>query len=178
MSPKHIDLEHIDTDTPAYEIDLLIEDEHWPCLDVLEPLAARVVKASIRNIQVRPFAELSIAFLSDGKVQVLNRDYRGIDKPTNVLSFIIDNVGTIDNAGDFSPLLGDIVLAYETVFRESQEKRIKFEDHIAHLLVHGFLHLQGYDHEEASDADAMEALEVLILADLGIADPYAKDELL
>ncbi|PHR60641.1 MAG: rRNA maturation RNase YbeY [Robiginitomaculum sp.] len=178
MSPKRIDLEYIDTELPAYEIDILIEDENWPCLDVLEPLAARVVKASILNIQVRPFAELSIAFFNDAKVQVLNRTYRAKDKPTNVLSFAIDNAGTTDNAGGFSPLLGDIVLAYETVFREAHEKQIKFEDHIAHLLVHGFLHLQGYDHEEASDADAMEALEVLILADLGIADPYAKDELL
>ena len=84
MSPKRIDLEHIDTELPEYEIDILVEGEDWPCLDVLEPLAARVVKASIQNIQVRPFAELSIAFFNDAKVQVLNRNYRAKDKPTKM----------------------------------------------------------------------------------------------
>lgn len=114
--------------------------------------------------------QVSVLFTDDRAVQDLNRDYRDRDRPTNVLSF---------PAPDFPlppgevPLLGDIALAFETCDREAQEKNIGFADHAQHLLLHGLLHLLGYDHIEDSDAEAMEAIERVILHELGIADPYA-----
>ncbi|MHB1111068.1 MAG: rRNA maturation RNase YbeY, partial [Devosia sp.] len=104
----------------------------------------------------------------DAEQRVLNRDWRGIDKPTNVLSF--------PQIEPFSPLigiLGDITLARETLEREAKEFEKSFEDHFTHLVVHGFLHILGYDHVEEADALVMEGLETQILASMGIADPYA-----
>ena len=111
-------------------------------------------------------AELAIVLSDDSAVRLLNRQWRGIDKATNVLSFPTETT-------DGEPqLLGDIVLAYETIAREARKESKPFAHHLAHLAVHGFLHLNGYDHERDEDAEAMEELERKILRRLAIADPY------
>jgi probable rRNA maturation factor len=117
--------------------------------------------------KVAGIAELSIVLMDDAAQQVLNQQWRGIDKPTNVLSF--------PQIEPFSPvlgLLGDITLARETLEREAVELGKSFTDHFTHLVVHGFLHILGYDHIDESEALVMEGLETQILATLGIDDPY------
>jgi len=111
-------------------------------------------------------AELAIVLSDDSAVRLLNRQWRGIDKATNVLSF------PTETAEGEPPLLGDIVLAYETIAREARNEGKPFAHHLAHLAVHGFLHLNGYDHERDEDAETMEELERKILRRLDIADPY------
>ncbi len=121
-------------------------------------------------------AEVSVLFSDDAEVQTLNRDYRGKDKPTNVLSFPMLEPAEIAAPGAPAGgelLLGDIVLAAETVAREASEKRISVADHATHLIVHGLLHLLGYDHEDEGQAEHMEALETRALATMGVGDPYA-----
>lgn len=117
----------------------------------------------------------SILFTSDEEVQALNREWRDKDKPTNVLSFpMLERSELLDLPAQGPPeMLGDIALAFETCAREASEKNLPLVDHATHLLVHGFLHLAGHDHE-ISDDDAviMENLETKALAQLGIADPY------
>ena len=124
--------------------------------------------------------EVECAGLSDdAEVQTLNRDYRGKDKPTNVLSFPMvqpDLLGAVANTDDGEVLLGDIVLAWETVAREAAEKSLAPADHARHLIVHGTLHLLGYDHEQGdAGAAAMEDIERAACARLGLADPYADE---
>jgi probable rRNA maturation factor len=116
-----------------------------------------------------PEAELSIVLTDDAQICGLNRAWRSKDKATNVLSFPAAEAGTIGTAR----MLGDVVLARETIAREADELGVPFEDHLRHLVVHGLLHLFGYDHEREADAETMEALETAVLARLGIADPYA-----
>jgi len=114
-------------------------------------------------------------FTSDAEVQVLNREWRAKDKPTNVLSFpMLERDDLLALAAEGPPeLLGDIALAHETCAREAAEKGASLADHAAHLIVHGLLHLAGYDHEtSAADAAAMEAIEIKALASMDIADPY------
>ncbi len=108
-----------------------------------------------------------MVLLDDAGQRELNRQYRGIDRSTNVLSF-----PQIEPFGAVAGLLGDITLARETLEREAVELQLSFTDHFTHLVVHGFLHILGYDHIEDADALVMEGLEVQILASLGIADPY------
>ena len=113
--------------------------------------------------------ELAIVLTDDSAIRALNRDWRGKDEPTNVLSFPAKEART----GDDAPrMLGDIVIAYETAAREAEIEGKPLMHHVAHLAVHGFLHLVGYDHEASEAADAMERLEVAILARLGVPDPY------
>ena len=113
-----------------------------------------------------------MVFTDDAHIHRLNRHFRDKDKPTNVLSFPAGPpIG-----GRFGPLLGDIVLARETIAREAEGQGLTIDDHLTHLIVHGFLHLVGYDHVEDADAAVMERLETAILASLGIADPYAGAE--
>lgn len=117
--------------------------------------------------KVAGVAELSIVLLDDAEQRELNRQWRQIDKPTNVLSF--------PQIEPFSPvvgILGDITLARETLEREALELGKSFTDHYTHLVVHGFLHILGYDHIEDDEALVMEGLETQILATLGIEDPY------
>ena len=154
----------------------------WPQGD-WEALAARAVLAALRSsphgdiIDAGYLAEISVRFTSDDEVQTLNRDYRQKDKPTNVLSFPMVQVDLLDalNEGDDGEtLLGDIVLAHGVCAAEAAEKGVTAEEHATHLIVHGTLHLLGYDHEQGeAEADHMEEIERAALATLGIADPYA-----
>ena len=126
--------------------------------------------------------EMSLVLADDALVQTLNRDYRDKDKPTNVLSFaLLDDLDDTDESTDdvlardqgMPILIGDVILAFETVQREALEQGKSFGDHLTHLVIHGVLHLLGYDHQSDPDADRMERLETSILARLGIADPYS-----
>jgi probable rRNA maturation factor len=115
--------------------------------------------------------ELTVSFADDAIQQQLNRDWRGVDRPTNVLAFPGWDPRAPTPPG--APiLLGDVVLAFETVAREADEQGKPFTDHLSHLVVHGVLHLLGYDHATEAEAVAMEALETSILATLGVPDPY------
>ncbi|MBI3701280.1 MAG: rRNA maturation RNase YbeY [Afipia sp.] len=117
-------------------------------------------------------AELAIMLTDDEGIRTLNKNWRGIDKPTNVLSFpALQPTGPRDD--DMPRMLGDIAIAYQTTRAEADAESKPFENHLSHLAVHGFLHLIGYDHEKDSDAEIMEELERKILAQLGIPDPYA-----
>jgi probable rRNA maturation factor len=119
--------------------------------------------------------EISVVLADDETVHTLNRQYRGIDKPTNVLSFPIEAVPIADSeAGSAAPvLLGDVVLGFETVKNEAALAGKPLTHHVSHLIVHGVLHLLGYDHETDHDAAEMEPMETAILARLNIPDPYA-----
>jgi probable rRNA maturation factor len=151
-------------------IEISRNTEGWP--EALDARADAAVRAALTQSKARIAgpAELSIVLTDDAEQQLLNRDWRGIDKPTNVLSF-----PQIEPFGPVSGLLGDIILARETLVREAEEQGVSFDDHFTHLVVHGFLHLLGYDHMDDDEALAMEGLETQILASLGVADPYSDD---
>ena len=114
--------------------------------------------------------DVSLCLADDAALRALNLSWRGIDKPTNVLSFPL----APGRPGE-AAMLGDIALAYETLAREAEDLGVTLADHYRHLLVHGFLHLIGYDHEADAEAERMEALETRILARLGVGDPYARE---
>jgi probable rRNA maturation factor len=120
-------------------------------------------------------AELAVMLTDDSGIRTLNSNWRGIDKPTNVLSFpaLQPAAGA---PSDAPRMLGDIAIAYQTTRKEADDEAKPFDHHLSHLAVHGFLHLIGYDHENDDDAEAMESLETEILAQLGIPDPYADRE--
>ncbi len=155
------------------DTDIAIESEHWGSID-LDDLVNRAVEAARveSGVALAPVTEVSLLFCDDARIRELNRDWRQIDKATNVLSFPASDPSHLSRA----PLLGDIAIAFETVERESIEERKAFVDHLSHMIVHGFLHLLGFDHETESDAELMEATECRALARLGIADPYAATE--
>lgn len=148
-------------------IEILVNDDGWP--EGLEPLVNTAIGTALElsKAKVKGVAELSVVLTNDAEQQVLNRDWRGKDKTTNVLSF-----PQIEPFAPVSGLIGDVILARETVVKEAAEQGVSFEAHLTHLLVHGFLHILGYDHEAAEEAEAMERLETTILARLGIDDPY------
>lgn len=118
-----------------------------------------------------PPSEISVVLSDDEHVRELNKHHRGMDKPTNVLSFPAARAKAPAGA---PRVLGDVVLAFETVQREAAEEDKRFEHHLSHLVVHGVLHLLGYDHEDDDEAEIMETREREILATLGIPDPYAE----
>jgi probable rRNA maturation factor len=118
-------------------------------------------------------AELAVMLTDDEGIRTLNGNWRGIDKPTNVLSFPALQPTGSGGPDDAPRMLGDIAIAYQTTRKEADDEQKLFDHHLSHLAVHGFLHLIGYDHEKDDDADAMESLEQEILAQLGIPDPYA-----
>jgi probable rRNA maturation factor len=121
-------------------------------------------------------AELAVMLTDDAGIRTLNSNWRGIDKPTNVLSFPALQPTGPTGPDDAPRMLGDIAIAYETTRREADDEGKPFDHHLSHLAVHGFLHLIGYDHENDGDAETMETLETEILAQLGIPDPYADRE--
>jgi len=145
--------------------------EDWPALAARAAEAVAQVAPELANERL----SASLLFTSDDEVHALNRQWRGRDKPTNVLSFPMlarEDLASLHAEGP-PELLGDIALACETCAREAAEKGLPLSGHAAHLIVHGLLHLAGHDHEiSAADAEAMEALEVKALALMGLGDPY------
>ncbi len=177
------------------DLGIVIADDRWeavlPQADILAEQAAAAAIAGARETLppegLERGYELTVMLADNATVQALNRDYRGKDKPTNVLSFALtegedgpgyffdpddtDEEGGVPALGPV--MLGDVVLALETVQHEAAEQNKSLADHTRHLIVHGVLHLLGWDHLEDDEAEAMEGRETLILAGLGIADPYA-----
>ena len=156
--------------TAPLSIEISRNSEGWP--EHLDARAEQAVREALTQskAKITGASELSIVLTDDAEQRNLNRDWRGIDKATNVLSF-----PQIEPFAPVSGLLGDIILGRETLVKEADEQGVSFDDHFTHLVVHGFLHLLGYDHIEDADALVMEGLETQILASLGVADPYAED---
>jgi probable rRNA maturation factor len=144
----------------------------WPPEPTLRGLSERAVAAAISagGLSFDAGTELSIVFADDAALRSLNHKWRAVDKPTNVLSF---PAGKIVQGAVRGPLLGDIVLAFETIHAEAGLEGKRFEHHLQHLMVHGFLHLFGYDHQSEEDAEVMEEIERRALVRLSIDDPYA-----
>jgi probable rRNA maturation factor len=149
-------------------VDVEVIDPAWLAAGDVESLAQDVVAAALIEVgkRVHPDAEVSVRLCDDDEIRALNLAWRNSDRATNVLSFPAP-------AGKGGPLLGDIVIAFEYVSEEARAAGRPLRDHLAHMLVHGMLHLLGFDHEGEDDADEMEALERRILAKLGIEDPYS-----
>lgn len=165
----------------AIDVQILINEKLWR-----QKITSRQIKALVKKIIINldpifsnNHSEISILLTNDQNIQELNKNYRSKDQPTNVLSFpLIDGKKikngnlkklTIQNA---PILLGDIVIAYQTLLKESQEQTKSFEEHLTHLLIHSILHLIGYDHIKDSDAKIMENLEIKMLKEMGIKNPY------
>ena len=150
----------------APEIEFDVQSPLWD----VQPAAEKTVRTAIAAAaEFEPAAgEMSVVLTDDAAIQALNRDWRKIDKPTNVLSF----PAATPKLPGVPALLGDVIVAYETLAREARDENKPVLHHLAHLVVHGYLHLLGYDHQTDSEADAMEGLERKILARLEIADPY------
>ncbi|GJL95717.1 MAG: endoribonuclease YbeY [Hyphococcus sp.] len=148
-------------------IELVIEDEGWrEAVPDTERLAQKCADMAIKfepDLQ----GEIALLLTSDTAIEKLNASFRAQQKPTNVLSFPCD---------DESDFIGDIALARETCLREAMDRKISLEDHAAHLIIHGMLHLIGYDHQNDDEAEKMEAREVEILESLGVSNPYALNE--
>lgn len=149
----------------APKIDVLVETDLWKQSKGVKPVVRRAIAAAAAMLAT-PKAELAVVLTDDSAIRTLNRAWRGVDAATNVLSF------PANPAAQGPPLLGDIVLAYETIADEARAEHKPFAHHVAHLTVHGFLHLLGYDHGRKKDAEAMERIERDILRRLAIPDPY------
>ncbi len=173
-----------------FTIDLAttVTDPSWrEAVSDINSLAAEAVSATLLSVckefrlapladALKPAIEISLVFTGDAEIQTLNKDYRKRDKPTNVLSFPdtpLDQTELTNAMLMEEPLLlGDIVMARETLIREAAEQNKSIRDHLTHLLVHGVLHLAGFDHMEENEAEKMENLEIMILQSLNISNPY------
>lgn len=165
-------------------VEALVEDARWDALG-LEDLAERAARATLERLGLEPASyEISLLACSDRRIAELNEDFRGKPQPTNVLAWPSEERGAA-RAGEMPHLpaprpprpvgLGDVALAFETCRREAEEAGKPLDAHALHLLVHGTLHLLGFDHEREADAALMEGLEAEILAALGLADPYSTE---
>ena len=148
----------------APEIDIQVASPLWQAKPDAERTVREAIAAAAAMLSTAG-GEVSIVLTDDEAIRALNREWRGIDKPTNVLSFPASKTGE-------SRLLGDIVIAYETLRREGDDEDRDFLHHLAHLAVHGFLHLSGYNHETDEQAEAMEGIESKIMTRLNMPDPW------
>jgi probable rRNA maturation factor len=146
----------------ALSVDVLVQSPQWKEQRGAEAAVRKAINAAADEIS-SPGGEVAVVLTNDAAIRKLNKQWRKIDKPTNVLSFPAAKSGA---------MLGDVVIAYETLARESRDEGKEFIHHLSHLAVHGFLHLMGYDHQTDSDAETMEELERAVLARLRIPDPY------
>jgi probable rRNA maturation factor len=149
-------------------LDIAIEDDGWAALTNLELLVEQAVAAALPKGEQGKI--ITVLFADNETMQDLNNEWRGLNKPTNVLSFPAPKDQPVP-PGEL-PLLGDIVLGFATCAQEAEEAGKTLADHTCHLIVHGVLHLLGYDHENDKDAEVMEAAEIKILSTLGIENPY------
>ena len=152
-------------------LDISVPSPLWRRLPRARPIARETIAAAAAESSDVSEGDVSLCLADDSALRALNLSWRGIDKPTNVLSFPAPPPG---RRGD-PTTLGDIVLAYETLVREAEDLGVPLADHYRHLLAHGFLHLIGYDHQTDAEAECMEALETRILTRLGAGDPYARE---
>jgi probable rRNA maturation factor len=150
-------------------VDIVIASPLWTAQRSVKTLLRRAIGEAASATSTAAVGELAIVLTDDAAIRALNRDWRGNDAATNVLSFPAHEPR---GARGIPRLLGDIVIAYETTEREARAERKPFAHHLTHLAVHGFLHLVGYDHMADEEAEAMEGLETAILARLGVPDPY------
>jgi probable rRNA maturation factor len=157
--------------------EILVVADCWQTETDVESVIHRAIATAAGMIEADvDDAELAVMLTDDAGIRTLNSNWRGIDKPTNVLSFPALQPTGPRGPDDAPRMLGDIAIAYQTTRKEADDEQKPFDHHLSHLAVHGFLHLIGYDHEKDDDAEAMEALETEILAQLGIPDPYADRE--
>ena len=164
-------------------LEISIEHNGWKRSNV-RSIVSNCVNAVFSELKLNHYnVEICFLFTDDEEVRVLNKTYRGIDKPTNVLSFPADDIDDIesdfgdvcgcDTLGCSTCILGSVAIAYETVERETDEQTdVSFDDHLRHLIVHSVLHLLGYDHIGDAEAEQMESLEIKILESLNVANPY------
>jgi len=160
--------------------EVLVVADCWQTEPDAEAVIQRAIATAAEIVHAGPAggadfgeAELAVMLTDDAGIRTLNSNWRGIDKPTNVLSFPALQPTGAGGPDDAPRMLGDIAIAYETTRQEADDEQKPFDHHLSHLAVHGFLHLMGYDHETDDDAEAMEGLEQEILAQLGIPNPYA-----
>ena len=154
-------------------LDISVPSPLWRGLPRARAIARETIATAVVENEelMRDGAAVSLCLADDAALRQLNLRWRGLDKPTNVLSFPSASAGRLGDA----TTLGDIALAYETLAREAENLGVPLADHYRHLIAHGFLHLIGYDHETDAEAGRMEALETKILARLGVGDPYARE---
>jgi probable rRNA maturation factor len=154
--------------------EVLVVADCWQAEPDAEAVVHRAIAAAAESVDADVGdAELAVMLTDDAGIRTLNSNWRGIDKPTNVLSFpALQPTGPV-GPDDAPRMLGDIAIAYQTARKEADAEQKPFDHHLSHLAIHGFLHLIGYDHEKDGEAEAMEALERQVLAQLGIPDPYA-----
>ena len=155
---------------PELSVDLRIETQGWP--DDVAAIAERAIALALAraDVEISGPVEISVLLTDDAEQQAINKQWRGFDKSTNVLSF-----PQFEPFEPLSGLIGDLSLARETISREAEDLGKPVIEHFTHLVVHGTLHLCGYDHETEEEALVMEGLETEILAELGIDDPYADE---
>lgn len=170
---------------PHVSIDLVVNHPAWESAPLsLEDFAQDIIGLTLSMAELPAELagreiEVCVVLTDDSEIHALNRDFRGMDKPTNVLSFAnLDSDSAADELGleDMPFSLGDIIIAWDTMQREAIEQHKKFEDHLSHMMVHGTLHLLGYDHMDEGEAAAMEGLEIKILEKINVENPYADDQ--
>jgi len=156
-------------------IDIIIDSKGWESVPNVKPLVRKAVKAAIENLPIRLASkirntEVTVLLTTNHNIKKLNRSFRGMDKSTNVLSFPqFEKSELFENV---TGSLGDIAIAYQCVKKEARLQNKTLENHLTHLVIHGFLHLLGFDHISDNDANAMESLEIRIMSAMGLANPY------
>ncbi|PHS27365.1 MAG: rRNA maturation RNase YbeY [Robiginitomaculum sp.] len=151
------------------EIDVRISGADWPLDETAAQLLVRdILAATEARLGLLREGNVEVWFADDEDLQALNRQYRGKDTPTNVLSF----AAPVCTAAPFAPAMGQLALGFGVCAKEAQSRSLDILDHTRHLVLHGFLHLQGYDHEYADEAEEMETMERDIMKTLGLHDPY------
>jgi probable rRNA maturation factor len=156
---------------PRLAVDVARHADTWAEAGITDVLLERAARAALATIAALPSGnyEIAVVLTDNAEMRTLNRTWRGKNAPTNVLSFpASEALGEV-------PFLGDVVLTYETSLKESREDNLTLSDHVSHLVVHGVLHLLGFDHQTEEEAERMEAIERKALATLGIADPYVEE---
>lgn len=161
-----------DTTVPDLALDCVVKDDRWNAVSGLTELCNQVAAACLSAINHDGALAATVLLTDDARVQDLNARFRNQDKPTNVLSFPNDDEEPDPETGAL--YLGDIAISYETVLREASEAEKPLRNHLTHMIVHGVLHLAGFDHLDDAEAEEMESTEVKILKEFGISDPYTQ----